>query len=97
MLHYECFINGKRVYEKHKTRGLNGNKPMGINISLYSLFKEKQRARSLVRLERRALNHVIIDEQSLDLVSFRKFLSRDHSVIARFEVFSSKFQYFSIS
>ena len=56
LLHYKGFINGKRVYEKHKVVRVNGNKPMGINKSLYSFFKEKQRARSSARLERRTLN-----------------------------------------
>ena len=67
VLHYKGFVNGRKVYEKHKVEavmgvndGSNGNKSMGIKkINMGSVLDSGlslQWARSSVRLERRTLN-----------------------------------------
>jgi hypothetical protein len=33
VLHYQGFVDGKRLYVKHAVMGINGNKQMGVNCS----------------------------------------------------------------
>lgn len=38
VLHYQGFINGKRIYEKHTISGVNGNNFQGINNVNFSPY-----------------------------------------------------------
>ena len=44
VLHYKGFVNGKRLYERHKLEinGNNGNQQMEINKSEMSIFNQNK-------------------------------------------------------